>query len=155
MPPGSASVCHDPEVEISPSGREPSTLRVGDAERDACVSTLIEHHLHGRLSVEELDRRQRQAMAAVTTRDLDTLLADLPPGEAPAVRSFHRVLTTGAPGPLANAAIRFLPVSVMVGGCAAFSQWAWQYSAEGPFLGALAGGVVGYATGALMGRSRR
>jgi hypothetical protein len=34
-------------------------------------------------------------------------------------------------------------------------QWAWQYSAEGPFLGALAGGVVGYATGALMGRSRR
>ena len=56
---------------------------------------------------------------------------------------------------MANAAIRFLPASVVLGAGAAFSQWAWQYSAEGPFLGALAGGVLGYATHAVILRFRR
>ena len=52
-------------------------VRVGDAERDACIGSLTDHHLHGRLSVEELDRRQRAALNAVTA-DLAALIADLP-----------------------------------------------------------------------------
>lgn len=53
-------------------------VRVGDAERDACIGSLTDHHLHGRLSVEELDRRQRAALNAVTAADLAVLIADLP-----------------------------------------------------------------------------
>ena len=53
-------------------------VRVGDAERDACIGSLTDHHLHGRLSVEELDRRQRAALNAVTAADLAALIADLP-----------------------------------------------------------------------------
>jgi hypothetical protein len=53
-------------------------VRVGDAERDACIGSLTDHHLHGRLSVEELDRRQRAALNAVTAADLAALVADLP-----------------------------------------------------------------------------
>ena len=53
-------------------------VRVGDAERDACIDTLTDHHLHGRLPVEELDRRQRAALNAVTAADLAALIADLP-----------------------------------------------------------------------------
>jgi DNA-binding transcriptional MocR family regulator len=42
------------------------------------METLTEHHLHGRLSVEELDRRQRAALEAATRADLAALLGDLP-----------------------------------------------------------------------------
>lgn len=148
-------MCHYPEMEISRGDTKQSTLRVGDTERDACVAALIDHHLHGRLSVEELDRRQRAAIAAVTTGDLGVLLADLPQGEAPAEQTSCRVLSPEASGRWAGTAVRFLPVSLILGAGAAFSQWAWQYSAEGPFLGALAGGALGYATHAVVGRSRR
>jgi len=50
-------MCHHPAMEMFLDATSPSTLRVGDAERDACVATLIGHHLHGRLSAEEFDRR--------------------------------------------------------------------------------------------------
>ena len=52
-----ALMCHHPAMEMFLDATSPSTLRVGDAERDACVATLIGHHLHGRLSAEEFDRR--------------------------------------------------------------------------------------------------
>ena len=53
-------------------------VRVGHDERDACFATLLHHHMEGRLSVEELDRRQSAVLNAVTAADLSHLLADLP-----------------------------------------------------------------------------
>ena len=70
--------CQHSWVDTKPSGLEMFLVRVGDAERDACIGSLTDHHLHGRLSVEELDRRQRAALNAVTAADLAALIADLP-----------------------------------------------------------------------------
>jgi hypothetical protein len=59
-------------------------LRVSDAERDAVVTELGDHFQQGRLDQAEFDERVTQALAARTRRDLDGLLADLPPvREAP------------------------------------------------------------------------
>ena len=71
--------CEYPGVDtfVSDSGQHPA-VRIGDAERDECVEMLAEHHVRGRLSVEELDRRQRAALTALTEADLAALLVDLP-----------------------------------------------------------------------------
>lgn len=53
-----------------------------------------------------------------------------------------------------SVAIRALPAGAVVG-CAWLSQVAWEFSAEGPFLGAIAGGAVGYAAHAASARFRR
>jgi hypothetical protein len=147
-------LCHHPEMEISRGDTKQLTLRVGDAERDACAAALIDHHLHGRLSVEELDRRQRAALAAVTTGDLGVLLADLPQGGPPVDRRSRRVVSAEASNAATKAMIRGLPVGVILAG-ASFAQWAWDYSATGPFLGALATGALGYASHAATVRWRR
>jgi len=141
-------------MEIPRGDTEQSTLRVGDAERDACAAALIDHHLHGRLSVEELDRRQRTALAAVTAGDLGLLLADLPQVEPPEKRRSRRVVPVDASEAVKITAIRVLPAGLVLAG-ASFSQWAWQYSAEGPFLGAVAGGALGYAAHGVIVRLRR
>ena len=65
-------------------GMDRSNLRVGDAERQRVADTLQQHFVAGRLSSEELSERVRQAMAARTQGDLDTVLGDLPPLPAPA-----------------------------------------------------------------------
>ena len=54
-------------------------LRVSDAERDAVVTELSEHFQQGRLDQAEFDERVTKALSARTGRDLDGLLADLPP----------------------------------------------------------------------------
>lgn len=54
------------------------SLRVGDAERQQCVTELLDHHLDGRLNTDEYERRERQALSAVTVDDLRRLTADLP-----------------------------------------------------------------------------
>lgn len=141
-------------MEISRGDTEQLTLRVGDAERDACVATLVDHHVYGRLSVEELDHRQRAALAAVTSGDLALLLADLPHGGLSEPRRERRVVPIEASDVVTRTAIRVAPVGLVLAG-ASFSQWAWQYSAEGPFLGAVAGGALGYATHAVIVRLRR
>jgi hypothetical protein len=61
-------------------------VRIGDAERDICLEALGEHHAHGRLTADELDKRQRVALAAVTEADLAALLSDLP-SESTSTRS--------------------------------------------------------------------
>ena len=53
-------------------------LRIGNAERESTVDQLTEHHVHGRLDVEELDRRQRAALEATTQAELIALTSDLP-----------------------------------------------------------------------------
>jgi uncharacterized protein DUF1707 len=61
----------------------PPDIRIGDRERAAAAERLSAHHAAGRLSVDELEQRLERANAAVFTRQLDELEADLP-GRAPA-----------------------------------------------------------------------
>lgn len=53
--------------------------RVGFAERDAAVARLHDSYVAGRLTVEEYAEREAAARDAVHQRDIDALLADLPP----------------------------------------------------------------------------
>lgn len=53
-------------------------VRIGDVERDEAVSLLQEHHIAGRLSVEELDQRITSALTANTGSDIAELFLDLP-----------------------------------------------------------------------------
>jgi hypothetical protein len=55
-------------------------VRIGDAERDAAISTLGNHYAAGRLTKEEFDERSTQASAARFEQDLAPLFADLPGG---------------------------------------------------------------------------
>jgi hypothetical protein len=118
-------------MTTQPSG-EQLTVRAGDAEREACVTALVDHYVHGRLDVEELDRRQKAALVAISTAELELLLADLPEttDESSAQLSQHRFGAVEAGTRLAQFAI---PVTTVLGG-AWFAQWAWHFSDEGPFL---------------------
>src|SRR5689334_561990 len=63
----------------------PPDIRIGDRERAAAAERLSAHHAAGRLSVDELEQRLERANAAVFTRELDELEADLPaPRRTPA-----------------------------------------------------------------------
>ena len=54
------------------------SLRVSDAERDAVLHTLGDHAAVGRLTLDELEERSGQALAAKTRGELATLTSDLP-----------------------------------------------------------------------------
>jgi len=54
------------------------TIRVSDAEREAVVATLGEHHAAGRLTLSELQERMEEALRSVTRGDLQRTVADLP-----------------------------------------------------------------------------
>jgi DNA-binding NarL/FixJ family response regulator len=54
-------------------------LRASDADRDRAVAALRRHFVEGRLSVDELADRVEHGYAAGTLRELEALLADLPP----------------------------------------------------------------------------
>ncbi len=63
--------------------RDPS-VRASDADREAVASTLREHIVVGRLTMEEFDQRIGAAYSATTVGELDSLLKDLPrPAEVP------------------------------------------------------------------------
>lgn len=55
-----------------------SEPRIGDAEREAAISSLSEHFTAGRLSHEEFDERSDQVLAARTQSQISALFADLP-----------------------------------------------------------------------------
>src|SRR3712207_4793765 len=61
----------------------PLSVRIGDVEREKCLELLSEHHVQGRLTADELDRRQHAALTAVTEDDLAGLFADLPVDSSP------------------------------------------------------------------------
>ena len=65
-------------------------VRIGDAERDEAVSRLQEHHVAGRLSVEELDERVTSALTANTRGDIAGLFLDLPDPEPQRGRKWFR-----------------------------------------------------------------
>ncbi|MFP5069273.1 DUF1707 domain-containing protein [Pseudonocardia nantongensis] len=70
-------------------GDDGGLVRVSDAERQETADRLKMAHDEGRLALTEYDERIRDAYAARTRAELDTLLADLPAVRAtdvPAVR---------------------------------------------------------------------
>jgi hypothetical protein len=60
----------------------PPAVRAADADREAVVARLQTAVGEGRLDLDEFGQRASAAYAAVTTAELDALLADLP-GDAP------------------------------------------------------------------------
>jgi Domain of unknown function (DUF1707) len=52
--------------------------RIGDAERDAAITSLGEHYAAGRITKDEYDERSGLALRARTEADLRPLFADLP-----------------------------------------------------------------------------
>lgn len=52
--------------------------RIGDAERDAAITSLGEHYAAGRITKDEYDERSSLALRARTESDLKPLFVDLP-----------------------------------------------------------------------------
>lgn len=133
------------------------TERIGDVERDALIAELNGHHAHGRLSGEELERRQGLALTAVTRYDLLLLVNDLPRADLPLARPTPAPVLRDAGVVLARrAGLVALTASPVVG-----SAWviglSTQYSqgVETGFWATVVGGAVGYATHAVRSRLRR
>lgn len=141
-------------VEVRRSDIELFLVRVGNDERDACVEKLIDHHLRGRLSAEELDRRQRAALNASTAADLAALIADLPldtaaVDQSKSGRSVRRSSARTAAvwgGP---------PVVLLSTATIAASFESYYYHSEDIFVTSLVAGVVGYVTHWVVARVRR
>ena len=60
-------------------------VRASDAEREAVIARLQTALGEGRIDLDEFGQRAEAAYAAVTTADLDRLMADLPAGGPPPV----------------------------------------------------------------------
>jgi hypothetical protein len=87
---------------------------VGDGERDRVVTTLREHFVRGRLTLEELSSRTEKALVARSHTDLQTALKGLPP--------FLDVRELAARGrSIADVAIRGVVLVVLTGAYALFS----------------------------------
>jgi len=135
-------------------------VRVGDVERDACVEKLIENCVQGRLSVEELGRRQREALEASTAADLAGLVTDLPAGNPSvdplpsqsAVRSFWPASSRDCAVKLAT--VFGVPATFATGGVlvAAYADGSSDVS---QFSWAVAMGAVGYLTHWVVAKFRR
>jgi hypothetical protein len=141
-------LCHHPRVSRLASGVDQGDpVRVGDSDRDECVEALTEHHVHGRLSVDELDRRHRAALVAVTEADLAALLADLPGSN-----STLRPLVLGHDWWSLDPKVRAMrmarwaatPVSLAAGGVLVAS--ASTQTDENNFVVGLAASALGYLT---------
>ena len=106
----------------TPHAPEP---RIGDADREAAVSTLGEHFAAGRLTKEEFDERSDLAWAAKTASGLWPLFADLPrprtPGASAApvgvAPAATRSPVQGRPGPPFGTALKtvLIVIAVLVG----------------------------------------
>lgn len=155
-------------METRPESFHSTEMRAGNTDREDCASYLVEHHLEGRLSTEELERRQRAAHAAVTMSELRALFVDLPGDAAqrlgrrsssPAGRSLERSSGRSAGRLRTNfwervprqhlwsATKTVVPPTTVILGGAAYSQGLWQYSSEAAFCGALFTGTLAYAAG--------
>ena len=65
------------------SSDRPSGVRASDADREAAVARLQVALGEGRIDLDEFGQRAHAAYAAVTTAELELLLADLPSAAAP------------------------------------------------------------------------
>lgn len=91
---------------------EPSNrMRAGDAERDTTIAVLREALANGRLTMDEFDERQSQALAARFLDELGTMTTDLPEarqaGESDAaiVRRQESVAVPGSRPPVNSIAV--------------------------------------------------
>jgi DUF1707 SHOCT-like domain/2TM domain len=66
-------------MDRNPGDQPRASLRASDADRERFVEALRQHHVDGRLTVEEPEERTGRAYAARTYGDLDALVTDLPP----------------------------------------------------------------------------
>lgn len=131
------------------------TERVSEHDRDECINFLNGQHAVGRLSVDELDRRQGLALVATTRYDLLTLTADLPTGTG----GRQPLRKTGPPG-VQEVPWTIVGKKVVVGAAAALpvllGAWladdVWHYNSEAGFYGGVLGGAIGYATCAARSR---
>jgi hypothetical protein len=79
MPAGTLS----PTVGIVDDGTAGQDLRVSNPEREHVAELLAEHFAAGRLSPEEFAERADSAASAVTRKDLNRVLVDLPGAHLP------------------------------------------------------------------------
>jgi hypothetical protein len=81
--------------------RDPSQMRVSDAERHVVAELLRTAAGEGRLDLDELDQRLEATYAAKTYADLVPILADLPGSHLPAVSGTTQPAArpSGAPTP--------------------------------------------------------
>jgi hypothetical protein len=94
-----------PPGDPGPSDPTWSSLRIGDAERNAAADALQQHLTAGRLTLDEYADRSAVVMNARTQDEVDRVFGDLPPvagapGAAgtPAVRSAGNSALAGAAG---------------------------------------------------------
>ena len=130
-------------------------IRVGDVEREQAAALLRRHATDGRLTLDELDQRLRDAYAARTVPELNRLLEDLPsirtdvelvkPGDRPASRG-QRVsgdVDVGGGSRMvwaSWAAVNLLMVVIwLVAGIAGASWYPWFLWVAGPWGAVLAG----------------
>jgi Domain of unknown function (DUF1707) len=109
-----------------PGSGQHGQLRASDADRDQAVAQLGDHHVAGRLDLEEFTDRVSQALASKTLGDLDLLFRDLPaPPTIPVPRDRSRPpVRRRAPTPW-----RFrLHLGAYVIGCGGF-VWASAFGA--------------------------
>ncbi|HYZ54320.1 MAG TPA: DUF1707 domain-containing protein [Streptosporangiaceae bacterium] len=103
-------------------------VRASDAERDSAAAQLREHFVQGRLTLDELKGRLDTALTAKTRRQLDTVLADLPPH---AQRSrVPQPVQPAFPGRYAALAVLIIVMAVWLLAAAWFSQHG--YGGYGP-----------------------
>jgi Domain of unknown function (DUF1707) len=109
-----------------PGSDHHAQLRASDADRDQAVAQLGDHHVAGRLDLEEFTDRVSQALASKTLGELDLLFRDLPaPAIAPVARGrSHPPVRRWEPTPW-----RFrLHLGAYVIGCGGF-VWASAFGA--------------------------
>jgi fatty acid desaturase len=80
-------------------------LRASDGDRERVVDELRAHAADGRLTVEELEERVQQALAARTLGELADLTRDLPERRSPAVPRPRRSRRPDVPAFLAVMAL--------------------------------------------------
>ena len=100
-------------------------VRASDAERDSAAAQLREHFVQGRLTLDELKGRLDTALTAKTRRQLDTVLADLPPH---AQRSrVPQPVQPAFPGRYAALAVLIIVMAAWLLAAAWFSQRGYYY----------------------------
>lgn len=114
--------------------------RASDADRDRIAAALGDHHVAGRLTLEEFQERLDRAYAAKTLGELDDLMADLPgtdlsqlpgqPGGYPPLPERRGPGTVQAPGGGLPAIVRlWLVISIV-----AFMLWLVSGASGGPWF---------------------
>jgi hypothetical protein len=111
------------------------------------MALLAEHHIAGRLAIEDFDRRQRAALCAVTKDDLASLLADLPlPARTNSPHARRLVLSLPSrPSGLRRVIVWGLPPGVIGGAATVMTHHRGDLlQSEDMFVASLVTGAAGF-----------